>query len=326
MRRFFIALFLLFPLLLTIDASAQGNAEAGRALWQNRGLNRCVDCHGTNGEGAFGPDLAGRQLTLEQFMRAVRKPWGIMPAFPPILYSDEEVANLYAYLSSLPRVVEPGPWRTPLPSNAPRAQEMLIAGAGCAQCHGDGLAGPRADAGSVNADFEWWKDLVYDHATTMPGLRVDLGENPGPVRMGNYSRARLPESVLEEMFLYLRDVLGYRVNISSRLTHGPAPGSYNLVVGNGGREGLGLTAENIAVTLNLEPGTTVTNAGAGAFQGVENGTEAVWRIPRLGPEEEQTYAFTISDGGGIMRGAVVWHRQGRSDRDQAGVGMPPPVR
>ena len=326
MRRFLIALLVVSPLSLAIDAWAQSDAEAGRVLWQNRGLNRCVDCHGTNGEGAFGPDLAGRQLTLDQFLRAVRKPWGVMPAFPPILYSDAEVANLHAYLTSLPRAAAPGPWRTPLPPNAPRAQELLIAGVGCAQCHGDGLPGPRADAGSVGADFDWWKDLVYDHATTMPVLRVDLGEEAGPVRMGNYSRARLPESVLEEVVVYLRDVLGYRVSISSRVTPGPSTGSYNLVVENGGKEGRGLTAENITVTLSLEPGTTITNAAGGTFLGVEGGTEAVWRIPRLRPEEEQTYAFTISDGGGIARGEVVWHSQERSDRDRAGVAMPPPVR
>ena len=275
MHRLFVALLLLFLFSLPTIASAQGDVEAGRNLWQNRDLNRCVDCHGSNGEGAFGPDLAGRQLTLEQFTRAVRQPWGIMPAYPPILYSDAEVASLWAYLSSLPRVEEPGPWRTPLPASAPRAQELLIAGVGCAQCHGDGLAGPRADAGSVNADFQWWKDLVYDHATTMPGAREDLGEDPGPVRMGNYSRARLPESILEEIFLYLRDDLGYRVNVSSRVTRGTSLGAYNLVVENAGREGRGLTAESVTVTLNLEPGAAVTNAGGGVFLGVENGTEAV---------------------------------------------------
>ena len=322
MRRFLIALILFFPLSLTVDASAQGDAEAGRVLWGNRGLNRCVDCHGTNGEGAFGPDLAGRQLTLEQFTRALRQPWGIMPAYPPVLYSDQEVANLHAYLSGLPRVSEPGPWRTPLPPNAPRAQELLIAGVGCAQCHGDGLGGPRADAGSLDADFDWWKDLVYDHAAVMNGVRVDLGENPGPIRMGNYSRARLPEGVLEEIYVYLKDTLGYRVTISSRVTTGSAPGSYNLVVTNGGQAGLGLTAENIGITLDLEPGTTVTSGAADGFHGVENGTRAEWRIPRLGPAEEQTFSFTISNGGGIAGGETVWHRQGRSDRDRAGVALP----
>ena len=105
------------------------------------------------------------------------------------------------------------------------------------------------------------------------------------------------------------------------MTAGPAPGSYNLVVANGGQEGLGLTAENIAVTLNLEPGTTVADAVADGFMGVADGSRAVWRVPRLGPGEEQTYAFTISNGG-ITGGEVVWHRQGRSDRDRAGVALP----
>ena len=36
MRRLLIALLLLVPLSLTIDPSAQGDAEAGGMLWQNR--------------------------------------------------------------------------------------------------------------------------------------------------------------------------------------------------------------------------------------------------------------------------------------------------
>ena len=104
------------------------------------------------------------------------------------------------------------------------------------------------------------------------------------------------------MFLYLRDDLGYRVAISSRLTRGSAPGTYNLVVENGGLEGRGLTAENIAVTLKLEPGTTVSNPSGSAFHGVENGTDAVWRFPRLGPGEEARYTFSIGSNGGITGG------------------------
>jgi mono/diheme cytochrome c family protein len=321
MRRFWIASLLCVPFFISVDASAQGDAAAGRDLWQDRGLTRCGDCHGSNGEGGFGPDLAGRALTLDQFMRAVRRPWGVMPAYPPLLYSDTEIANLHAFLTSLPQASEPGPWRTALPSNATRPQELLIAGVGCAQCHGDGLPGPRTDAGSVGADFDWWKDLVYDHATTMPGLRTELGENPGAVRMGNYSRARLPESVLEEIFLYLRDDLGYRVAIGSSLRPGTVAGSYTLVVENAGRAGRGLTAENVVVTLNLEPGTTISNAPGSAFQGVAGGTEAVWRVPRLGPEEEETFTFTVGGAGQISGGTVAWRRQGTNAPDSAPVAI-----
>jgi mono/diheme cytochrome c family protein len=78
MRKLFAAL-LLLPLSQTA-ALAQGNAQAGKALWDGP-ATQCRNCHGANGEGAFGPDLAGRKLSVAHFAQAVRKPWGIMPAF-----------------------------------------------------------------------------------------------------------------------------------------------------------------------------------------------------------------------------------------------------
>src|SRR5919108_6636946 len=94
MTRFFVAL-LLLPLAHG-TALAQGNAQAGKALWDGP-ATQCRNCHGANGEGAFGPDLAGRGLTVAQFIRAVRQPWGIMPAFVESQVSDSEMADLVAY-------------------------------------------------------------------------------------------------------------------------------------------------------------------------------------------------------------------------------------
>ena len=42
-------------------AQAQGDAAAGKAIWDGPNT-QCKNCHGANGEGAFGPDLAGRKL------------------------------------------------------------------------------------------------------------------------------------------------------------------------------------------------------------------------------------------------------------------------
>ena len=57
MKKLFLAL-LALPLMQGM-ASAQGNAQAGKALWDDGGKTQCRNCHGSNGEGAFGPDLAG---------------------------------------------------------------------------------------------------------------------------------------------------------------------------------------------------------------------------------------------------------------------------
>src|SRR5438132_5266903 len=52
-------------------APASGDAQAGKALWEGA-ATQCKNCHGLKGEGAFGPDLAGRQLGVPQFRQAVR--------------------------------------------------------------------------------------------------------------------------------------------------------------------------------------------------------------------------------------------------------------
>ena len=176
-----------------------------------------------------------------------------MPAFPENQHSDQELADLFAYLQSLPKVAEPGPWTTPLPANAPKGQELMTASFGCAQCHGAVLQGPRTNAGAVGADFEWFKKMVYEHTTAMPEHRTVLGAAQGRVRMGNFSRTRVPERELEEIFRYLRDDLKFRVPVTSRLTTAASAGSYNLLVQNGGLAGKGLSAEDITILLALKP-------------------------------------------------------------------------
>jgi mono/diheme cytochrome c family protein len=95
-----------------------GDPEKGKVLWQRTEHIECRECHGTNGEGALGPDLAGRKLTRAQFIHAVRKPWGVMPAFAESQISDRELVDLMAYFDSLPTVAQPGPWKRPVPEGA----------------------------------------------------------------------------------------------------------------------------------------------------------------------------------------------------------------
>ena len=78
---------------LAQSGTRAADAQAGKALWDGP-ATQCKNCHGLKGEGAFGPDLAGRPLSVPQFRQAVRKPWGIMPAFTEQQLSDQEIANL----------------------------------------------------------------------------------------------------------------------------------------------------------------------------------------------------------------------------------------
>ena len=329
MRPVLIVLAFLFLMFQPDSVSAQGNAEAGKKLWESADA-RCRDCHGLKGEGAYGPDLAGRQLSLEQFQRAVRRPWGVMPAFPEGQHSDQELADFFAYFQSLPRVAEPGSWTTPVPASAPKGQELMIATFGCGQCHGAVLQGPRANAGAIGADFEWFKRMVYEHTTVMPEHRTLLGAAPARVRMGNFSRTRVPEPALEEIWRYMRDDLKFRVPVTSRLTPATPAGTYSLVVQNGGLAGKGLSAEDITILLALKPGTKVTNATGPGYQGVRNDPQlkaevAAWQLPRLAPKQDQTYTLSVGSGGGIERGVVRWTKPATGTGvSEANVAIQPP--
>ena len=331
MRPMLIALVFLFPLFQSDIVSAQGNAAGGEKLWAGAD-SRCKDCHGVKGEGAYGPDLAGRQLTLAQFRRAVRQPWGVMPAFPENQHSDQELADLFAYLQGLPKVNEPGSWKTPVPASAPKGQALMIATFGCGQCHGPVLQGPRTNAGAISADFDWFKRMTYEHTTMMPEHRKLLGDAAGRVRMGNFSKARVPETDLEEIWKYLRDDLKFRVPLTSRLTPTTPAGTYNLVVQNGGLAGKGLTAEDITILLALTPGTKVANATGAGYKGVRNDAElkadvAVWQVPRLGPKQNEAYTITVASGGKVASGLVRWTKpaSGTGTPDQVGVVIQPPA-
>ena len=106
-----------------------GNAANGKMYWDSN-LTACKNCHGGLGEGAFGPDLAGRGLNTVQVLRAVRQPWGIMPRFTGTQLSGQQAADVAAYFASMPKVAAPGQWRFEAKAGDP---------AGTAQAHQYGL-------------------------------------------------------------------------------------------------------------------------------------------------------------------------------------------
>lgn len=70
----------------------------GRALFSSKG---CSACHGANGEGGFGPALAGTTLSFPEVLSQVRNPRGSMPPFSPQQVTDQEEMAIYNYLRSL---------------------------------------------------------------------------------------------------------------------------------------------------------------------------------------------------------------------------------
>jgi ubiquinol-cytochrome c reductase cytochrome c subunit len=78
-----------------------GNAVNGRKLFVSFG---CYQCHGYEAQGssATGPRLGPRPIPFANFSRYVRRPANQMPPFTAKVVSDAELADVYAFLRSLP--------------------------------------------------------------------------------------------------------------------------------------------------------------------------------------------------------------------------------
>jgi hypothetical protein len=144
-----------------------------------------------------------------------------------------------------------------------------------------------------------------------------MEENPGNrMRMGTYSRSRLPESIVQDIWQFVKD-LGFRAPISGAF-NGVATSSngttYTLEIHNGGLPGKGLTAEELTVTVILPAGSTVVSTTGIGYAGVHHDDKAKadvaeWHTPKLGPKERQTFTITLSRAGSAsdnVRGSVTW--------------------
>jgi mono/diheme cytochrome c family protein len=80
-----------------------GNAEAGKKIFTKDG---CYECHGHEGQGAAqgaGPRIGPPLLSQEAVMKYVRQPSGQMPPYTSKVISDQELADIFAYLQSRPK-------------------------------------------------------------------------------------------------------------------------------------------------------------------------------------------------------------------------------
>ena len=319
MRSLLLVLFLL-PLPLPLSQQAPqapaGDPERGKVLWLETEHVECRECHGDKGEGGFGPDLAGRNLTRAQFIHAVRQPWGVKPAYAESQISDRELDDLAAFFKTLPSVAQPGPWRRPVRAGDPRGLQAATT-AGCVQCHAPTFNNGRGVMGAINANFEWFEGIVYAHPTAYPPTRAQLGEPPYKrLAMGSFSPTRLPEPMLRDIWTYIVD-LGFRARMRGQLSAGvPSSGGvvYKLDVENTGVKGKGLTAEEVTVTLAVPSGTTVVTTTGAGYQGVRRDEQAkadvaVWGVARMAPGDRQAYTITLSRAGTAkdnLRGTIRW--------------------
>jgi mono/diheme cytochrome c family protein len=80
------------------------SAENGKVAFVKNG---CWQCHDFNGQGSVatsaGRVIANTPLPFDAFKAYVRDPGGAMPPFHVEILSDSDLADIYAYLESLPK-------------------------------------------------------------------------------------------------------------------------------------------------------------------------------------------------------------------------------
>ena len=91
--------FLLLCTFVSLAANA-ADAEKGRATFVTHG---CYQCHGFVGQGGAGKTLAPNPLPFETFSVFVRNTRGAMPPYQKAILSDDDLADIYAYLRSIPK-------------------------------------------------------------------------------------------------------------------------------------------------------------------------------------------------------------------------------
>src|SRR5882757_9572925 len=89
-------------LLIAATAFAQApNPTNGKRLFE---VKACYECHGWAGQGGLaGPRLAQTKLNLQGFRGILRNPPpSNMPPYRAGVLTDQEVADLFAYVQSFP--------------------------------------------------------------------------------------------------------------------------------------------------------------------------------------------------------------------------------
>jgi ubiquinol-cytochrome c reductase cytochrome c subunit len=83
-----------------------GDAANGKRVYMADG---CYQCHGTVGQGSrpTGPHIAPNPLPYEVFAGQVRHPVNAMPPYTGVVLPEQDLADIYAYLLSVPPLLDP---------------------------------------------------------------------------------------------------------------------------------------------------------------------------------------------------------------------------
>jgi mono/diheme cytochrome c family protein len=81
------------------DKSSAGNADRGKKLFVDDG---CYECHGRAAQGGVGPRLGPHPIPAAAIISYIRQPTGEMPPYTAKVISDAEIADIYAFLNTIP--------------------------------------------------------------------------------------------------------------------------------------------------------------------------------------------------------------------------------
>ena len=82
-------------------AGPPGRLENGAALYKKVG---CYQCHSQVGLGGLsGPRIAPEPLPFQRFAQYIRNPTGEMPPYTARVLTDQDLADIYAFVQSRPR-------------------------------------------------------------------------------------------------------------------------------------------------------------------------------------------------------------------------------
>ena len=121
MRRLWVSGFVAFMIAVAVPTAfaqsparqgeppAQGDVAAGKRAFSEYA---CYYCHGTVGQGSLptiGPRVARVPRSFDSFKNYLRRPTGRMSSYPAAVVSDTTLADIYAYLRSVPEPAQPLP-------------------------------------------------------------------------------------------------------------------------------------------------------------------------------------------------------------------------
>ena len=98
---FLLVLFALAAVAIDGAVAADGSVEKGKVAYVKHG---CWQCHGFAAQGGIaGPKLAPDPMALVALTAFVRNTRGAMPPYQEAILSNTDLADIHAWLSSLPK-------------------------------------------------------------------------------------------------------------------------------------------------------------------------------------------------------------------------------